>query len=217
MTTLNPSHDPFHHTDKRHGQAVYRAEAPDYPDLDDVDDEPAHARAKARREGRRRVRAAMPPLPDLRFEQSYLVSLRPYLHAAPSAKRLEARGAVPTSLNGQSQKREQAVAAQGVEGDEVFHWGREVRVDWAPLTWVTVRDQIFSPLLQGMFWGVAGIALSTTSAVLRASLFPHPSHRHVAGGPGGSVQQAGDSEAIGGSWWRGFVKSWAGAAETAAA
>ncbi|KAI9788484.1 MAG: hypothetical protein M1835_002264 [Candelina submexicana] len=56
-----------------------------------------------------RRKAALPPLPDLRFEQSYLASIR------------EAR-----------------------EGGE---WGR--------VGWITVRDQVFLPLLQGTLWTLA--------------------------------------------------------------
>lgn len=28
------------------------------------------------------------------------------------------------------------------ESDEVFHWGREVDVDWRNAAWVTIRDQV---------------------------------------------------------------------------
>lgn len=39
----------------------------------------------------------------------------------------------------------------------------------------------------------------------------------ITGGPGGKVEQAGGGDAIAPvGWWRNFVKSWAGAFETAA-
>jgi hypothetical protein len=31
---------------------------------------------------------------------------------------------------------------EGTEDDAVFHWGREVDVQWGMLTWVTFRDQV---------------------------------------------------------------------------
>lgn len=90
MTTLNPSHNPFRASEGRHAQAVYQAssqpEGPSagtastsrFPDnfvdeLESVDDDvPAR---RGRREGRQRVRRAMPPMPDLRFEQVSFISL----------------------------------------------------------------------------------------------------------------------------------------------
>jgi hypothetical protein len=81
MTSLNPSHNPFRHSSGRHAQAVHQPSAPSssFPDdlpISDSDsdseygvDEHLRGERRARREGRKRVRAAMPPMPDLRFEQ----------------------------------------------------------------------------------------------------------------------------------------------------
>ncbi|KAI9700354.1 MAG: hypothetical protein M1836_002369 [Candelina mexicana] len=73
-------------------------------DIEDIEDEIPYSTIKPIRR-----KAALPPLPDLRFEQSYLASIR------------EAR-----------------------EGGE---WGR--------VGWITVRDQVFLPLLQGTLWTLA--------------------------------------------------------------
>jgi hypothetical protein len=54
----------------------------------------------------RRRKPTMPPLPDLRFEQSYLASLPP--------------GA-----------------------------------SWSRIAYITIRDQLFAPLLQGIIWSLA--------------------------------------------------------------
>ncbi|KAI9721511.1 MAG: hypothetical protein M1812_002273 [Candelaria pacifica] len=56
-----------------------------------------------------RRKANLPPLPDLRFEQSYLASIR-----------------------------------QAEEGGE-----------WGKVGWITVRDQVFLPLIQGTLWTLA--------------------------------------------------------------
>ena len=80
MTTLNPSHNVFRQSEGRHAQAVYRAseassstppEGSDFEDDLSVDDRVERVRAarRGRKEGRQRVRRAMPPMPDLRFEQ----------------------------------------------------------------------------------------------------------------------------------------------------
>lgn len=97
--------------------------------------------------------------------------------------------------------------------------------DYPESTWTHMFDtdpQLISPLFQGMFWGVAGVLLSTTAASLRTALYP-PSHTprgRITGGPGGKLEGAGEAgggEAVGGPWWRKFVGSWAGAVETATA
>ncbi len=97
MTTFNPSHNPFRTSSGRHAQAIHRPspETSDDGDLpskksgpsirfpDDlplsdtnsdsdsdsdlgVDDERV---TKGRKEGRRRVKAGMMPIPEMRFEQ----------------------------------------------------------------------------------------------------------------------------------------------------
>ena len=89
MTTLNPSHNIFRRSSGRHAQAVHRA-SPDRSELDDEKsghssfpndlplssndsdlgpDESLRAERRSRSEGRKRVKGAMPPMPDLRFEQ----------------------------------------------------------------------------------------------------------------------------------------------------
>jgi len=87
MTSLNPSHNPFRKSEGRHAQAVRHPSQEDineepksslFPDTLPLspsasDDESEVAEKKARWEGRKRVRGAMPAVPDLRFEQ---VSLR---------------------------------------------------------------------------------------------------------------------------------------------
>lgn len=81
MTTLNPSHNVFRHPAGRHAQAVHEP-SPSFPDqlpsvtkedddlsIDSDLDERDRELLRAKREARRRVQGAMPPMPDLRFEQ----------------------------------------------------------------------------------------------------------------------------------------------------
>lgn len=78
--------------------------------------------------------------------------------------------------------------------------------------------QLFAPLVQGALWGWATIFLSATGVALRASLYParHTPRGRITGGPGGSTSTAGGGEAVGGEWWRKWVKSWFGGVETSA-
>ena len=67
MATLDPSHNPLRKPQGRHAQAVYDASAAQ--DVSDSESDESAGERRARKEGRKRVRAAMPPLPDQRFEQ----------------------------------------------------------------------------------------------------------------------------------------------------
>jgi len=67
MSTFDPSHNPLRKPAGRHAQAVYDPSA--VQDVSDSDSDESQGERRARKEGRRRVRAAMPPLPDQRFEQ----------------------------------------------------------------------------------------------------------------------------------------------------
>lgn len=77
MTTLNPTHNPLREPKGRHAQAIHEASQfpDDLPAEDDQSiDQDGHHTSKVKREARRRVRAQMPPMPDLRFEQVHPLS-----------------------------------------------------------------------------------------------------------------------------------------------
>lgn len=79
------------------------------------------------------------------------------------------------------------------------------------------HTQLFWPMISGALWGWGSLFLASTSSALRGALYP-PSHARkgrITGGPGGKISQAGGGEAVGGSWWNKFVKSWGGAVQTA--
>jgi len=62
-------------------------------------------------------------IPDLRFEQSYLKGVSKFVHT----EHID-------------------------DGSEAGHL-EVVKVDWGSVGWVTFRDQLFMPLLQGFLWG----------------------------------------------------------------
>ncbi|BEI85354.1 hypothetical protein CcaverHIS002_0507550 [Cutaneotrichosporon cavernicola] len=130
-----------------------------------------HQRVEA---ARRRVRATMPPIPEMRFEQAYLRSLMPALQSDTAG------GDVKSDIAG----------------------GKEVAVVWNKAAWITVRDQVISPFLQGAFWGILSLISGSVTGALRASWSASAKHdiQRVVG--------SGDSTSL--------RKSAAGGVETAA-
>ncbi|WRT67013.1 uncharacterized protein IL334_003979 [Kwoniella shivajii] len=220
MTSLNPSHNPFsssaqaiHHTTTEDDEKPSSSSS-SFPDSLPTVREQHHHHAdhpKATKEGRKRVKQALPIIPDLRFEQSYLLSIRPFLTPRPTAEGKAEKGPIEKG-------KPSGTLVTSSEEDRVFHWGREVDVEWKKVVWVTLRDQIVSPLVQGALWGWATIFLASTGAVLRANLYPesHIRRGRITGGPGGGINQAGGGKAVGQSgWWKNWVGSLFGGVQTA--
>ena len=91
-------------------------------------------------------RRRIPPVPDLRFEYSYLRSVRQYVQLERPAPPQTSEKGKEKALDVDEEQEEQ-LAVTG--GDEVVH------VQWGRILWVTTRDQILSPLLQGALWCVS--------------------------------------------------------------
>ncbi|CEH12598.1 Protein of unknown function DUF1770, fungi [Ceraceosorus bombacis] len=136
-------------------------------------------------------------LPDLRFEQSYLASVRGYIHeleheAAQDIKAARKEGDdLDEKMGGANLKEEEkgerlvvdeaahpgAKQGERLVVDEAAHpgakqvqlskspkgepelWLGSLRIEWVPLLYLTIRDQLLSPLIQGAVWGLAGIVL----------------------------------------------------------
>ncbi|KAI0326161.1 hypothetical protein GY45DRAFT_1259545 [Cubamyces sp. BRFM 1775] len=79
-------------------------------------------------------RRRMPPVPDLRFEYSYVRSVAPYVHI--------------DSTTASGKGKEKAVLGS-YSGEVAPSAGEVVRVEWGNILWITTRDQLISPLLQG--------------------------------------------------------------------
>ena len=75
------------------------------------------------------------PIPDLRFEYTYLKNIRPHVrvqHPEVEVEIVEKGGVVPAAASSQ----------------EV------VQVAWGKVLWITTKEQVISPLLQGILWCV---------------------------------------------------------------
>lgn len=82
-----------------------------------------------------RYRPNLPPIPDLRFEQSYLRSIQRYITVRQDHTRPTIHGA--------------KFRDHGLQKPPA----REViDIQWTQVFWITLRDQIISPLLQGTVW-----------------------------------------------------------------
>jgi hypothetical protein len=86
-------------------------------------------------------RVRLPVIPDLRFESSYLRSITPYIH-------LPKDDVHPTDEK--SKGKGKAVDAAVPSDDQQ----QLARIEWGRVAWVTTRDQVISPLLQGAIWCV---------------------------------------------------------------
>ncbi|KIK58692.1 hypothetical protein GYMLUDRAFT_45040 [Collybiopsis luxurians FD-317 M1] len=91
-------------------------------------------------------RPRLPPLPDLRFELTYLRSIQPFVHIHRISK----------SFAGKADKKESSTDAALV--------AESIEVEWRRVLWVTLRDQIISPLFQGAIWAIISFYFSPFSA-----------------------------------------------------
>ncbi|OBZ67667.1 hypothetical protein A0H81_12358 [Grifola frondosa] len=87
----------------------------------------------------------IPAVPDLRFEYSYLRSIAPYV-------RVERQILQQTSFSEKGK-------GKAVETTEREAASEIVQVQWGPLLWITTRDQVISPLLQGTLWAIVSLFL----------------------------------------------------------
>ncbi|GAA5911859.1 hypothetical protein JCM8208_002462 [Rhodotorula glutinis] len=110
----------------------------------------------------------IPPIPDLRFEQGVLASIRPFLHRADAdadadeddssdEKKGKLRAAEKGALASANLTAEGG--PKGESPSDIFM--APLRIQWSQVSYVLVRDQVVFPLLQGILWGVAGFYLSS--------------------------------------------------------
>ncbi|KAF8635470.1 hypothetical protein AX15_000443 [Amanita polypyramis BW_CC] len=86
-----------------------------------------------------------PPIPDFRFEFSYLKSIGPYIQHH-----------LPPRWTQQPNRHINESDEEGCASDDSSDApaGDELVVRWRSVVWVTVRDQLMIPLIQGILWGV---------------------------------------------------------------
>ncbi|KAF7970160.1 hypothetical protein HWV62_24864 [Athelia sp. TMB] len=116
-------------------------------------------------------------IPDLRYEQSYMRSVKPYIHLEP---RPEGHVAHAVKLD----------VVQVVDSERQI-----AKIEWGRLITVTFRDQVISPFLQGLIWGVASQYVRPFLSFVGSQVRPNlPSVPRM---PGGAKEQG---------WWRAWMK-----------
>jgi len=90
----------------------------------------------------------IPVVPDLRFEQSYLQSIKPYVHIVQ-------HNSVDIPIDAKGKMK--AVAVDETERNLAHR--EDIQIQWGRVVWITTRDQVISPLLQGALRGLAGVFL----------------------------------------------------------
>jgi len=96
-------------------------------------------------EGTSSHKKKLPPIPDLRFEYSYLKSVQPFVKITRS-------------------KVQEVQEAKGAEAVDDVSAREIIAIEWRRVLWVTLKDQVISPLLQGALWGFGSSYLRLCSA-----------------------------------------------------
>jgi len=132
-------------------------------------------------------RPRLPDIPDLRFEYSYVRSVRRYVQVER----------VPPPQSARQEEYEAVDASQHQEksGEVSLRPSEVITVQWGRVFWVTFRDQVISPFVQGTLWAIASFYLSPVSAQVGSQLgtFVH--------------QKLPTKEGMGISWLRSKVQS----------
>ncbi|KAJ8586341.1 hypothetical protein M405DRAFT_823509 [Rhizopogon salebrosus TDB-379] len=116
------------------------------------------------------------PIPDIRFEQTYLSRVLTCLHV----EQITGRG---SNVDSPSSSDDPFTAATHVS--PIITSSQQItRIDWGKLAWITVRDQVIMPLLQGMLWGVIGTYYRPFLGVMKNSLRGKPALSNPAEGEG---------------------------------
>jgi len=105
-------------------------------------------------------------LPDLRFEQGYLMSLMPFFHFRPSSppppkkpSNIPHNPSQPSFVFGHHRSVSGSSDVSLSEAD-IYYLGSNFYVEWKMVIYVTLRDQLFYPLIQGCLWGSAAPLIS---------------------------------------------------------
>ena len=91
-------------------------------------------------------------IPDLRFEYSYLRSIQPYITirrsfvGGESRRSTVGKGTYEELVGAEDVEQERRLATTANAPSEL------ITVEWGRVAWITARDQIISPLLQGFLW-----------------------------------------------------------------
>lgn len=114
----------------------------------------------------------MPPIPDLRYEQGVLASIRPFIHRVTKDEGKGVAAAAGSVQGGESEKDSEkekkekeneqelqaeevgamvtiAMTAEGARDGKPDIFVAPLRIEWGQVVYVIVRDQVIYPLLQG--------------------------------------------------------------------
>lgn len=92
----------------------------------------------------------VPRIPELRFEQSYLMSIKPFVRQGGPRE----RGMAETEREHNEASR--ALVKDAVLDDSLY--GVPLRIDWQGVAWVTFRDQVRFFLSRPSFYRKANLA-----------------------------------------------------------
>ncbi|KAI0350834.1 hypothetical protein OH77DRAFT_992268 [Trametes cingulata] len=113
-------------------------------------------------------RRRIPAVPDMRFEYSYVRSVAPYVHLEKTTS------GGPSQAVSEKGKEKAAIGTDvgelAVATSSTSRAVEVARVEWGRILWITTRDQVISPLLQGALWGVASHFLRPLGALLGAHI-----------------------------------------------
>jgi hypothetical protein len=87
------------------------------------------------------------PIPDLRPEQVYLKRIQDCIHIAPVARDVKEKGTVVETEDTELEFTTFTHVTPLIDSSQ-----QVVRVDWGKIAYITLRDQVMMPLLQGMLW-----------------------------------------------------------------
>ncbi|KAF9446488.1 hypothetical protein P691DRAFT_803909 [Macrolepiota fuliginosa MF-IS2] len=118
---------------------------------------------------RRRHKAKLPVIPDLRFEYSYLRSVSPYVQVERLHHSAQRQPSADDLL--EDYEKVDVHSEEDVSIEETASIPKEVvHVQWKKVLWITTRDQVISPMLQGALWAIASYFLTPYSAQLGSKL-----------------------------------------------
>ncbi|KAF8069092.1 hypothetical protein FPV67DRAFT_1105488 [Lyophyllum atratum] len=137
--------------------------------------------------------ARLPVIPDLRFEHSYLRSISRYI-TVRRRQPLE-RVRVEREYHDDGFERVEREKVEEFKPSTLSNVSSEViDIQWSRVAWITTRDQVISPLLQGALWALASYFLTPFSAQLGTQI-----------GSFARTRLSPSKEGAGVGWLRGWV------------
>ncbi|KAH6917929.1 hypothetical protein BKA70DRAFT_1088035 [Coprinopsis sp. MPI-PUGE-AT-0042] len=132
------------------------------------------------------------PIPDLRFEYSYLRSVRPFVKLLRTA----ALPSTVTKAHGGDEGFESIEKETSENGEQAsvtaLPKSETLDIQWKRVIWVTARDQFMAPFLQGALWALASFYFSPWSSDVGKKM--------------GSYVRSRVPEGSGAAWLRGLAR-----------